>query len=213
MRAVLDPEAGLRTGRRLTHVFHMMWPNSERELLISDAAVNVHPDFKTKLDIVRNAVELAHLLGKSEPKVALLSATEEATDRVPSSVEAARLAAHFAHAPPELRCRIYGPLALDVAISVEAARLKEVADPVAGNADVLIVPNIETGNALFKMMVHFLHATAAGVVLGAAVPIMLTSRADPPEARLASAAVACLAAKRRQGRPAVPAESTALSYT
>lgn len=191
MQAVLDRRDGLRTGRRLTHVFHMSVPYSERELLITDAAVNVAPDLATKLDIVRNAVDLAHALGLERPRVALLSATEQPSDGIPSSREAAAVVRAFAERNEDLGCDIHGPLAFDNAVSPVAARLKGIDHPVAGHADVIVVPNIETGNALFKLMVHFMGATAAGIVLGASVPIVLTSRADPPEARLASAALAC----------------------
>ena len=189
MRAVLDKAGGLRTGRRLTHVFHMSVPYSEREMFITDAAVNVAPNLATKLDIVRNAVDLARALGWERPRVALLSATEQATDSMPSSLEAAAaMQALLEQGCPHFD--VYGPLAFDNAVSPAAARLKRIEHPVAGNADILVVPNIETGNALFKMMVAFMGATAAGIVLGASCPIILTSRADPPEARLASAALA-----------------------
>ncbi len=189
MRAVLDKREGLRTGRRMTHVFHMSVPYSTRELIISDAAINVAPDIEMKLDIVRNAVGLAHALGNPHPRVALLSATEEPSEKMPSSMEAAAVVRRLeAEGLPD--CDVYGPLAIDNAVSPVAARLKSIEHPVAGNADILVVPNIETGNALFKMMVYFIGATAAGIAVGATVPIVLTSRADPPEARVAAAALA-----------------------
>ena len=191
LRAVVDRETGLRCGRRLTHVFHMSLGGRFSPLLITDAAVNVAPDHATMRDIVLNAIDLARALGEAVPRVALLSATEDPTSSVPSSVAAAELAAELS---PETRAAIAGPLGIDCAVSPEAARIKHVAGPVAGRADVLVVPNIETGNALFKALVHFQGAIAAGIVLGAAAPIMLTSRADPPEARLVSAALARLAA-------------------
>ncbi|RKE69049.1 bifunctional enoyl-CoA hydratase/phosphate acetyltransferase [Pseudorhodoplanes sinuspersici] len=188
MRAVLHRYDGLRTNRRISHVFHMSVPYSQRELMITDAAVNVAPDLQTKLDIVLNASDLARALGHERPRVALLSATEQPSNGIPSSIEAAAVmklliknGCHF---------DVYGPLAFDNAVSPAAARLKGIDHPVAGNADILVVPNIETGNALFKMMVHFMGATAGGVVLGAAAPIVLTSRADPAEARLAATALA-----------------------
>lgn len=190
MRAVLDRRAGLRTGRRLTHVFHMSVPYSDRELMISDAAVNVAPDLATKLDIVRNAVGLAHALGQERPRVALLSATEQPSDSMPSSRAAVDVIRALAETDEGLRCDVFGPLAFDNAVSPAAARQKGIDNPVAGNADIIVVPNIETGNAIFKLMVYFMGATAAGIVLGASVPIVLTSRVDPPEARLASAALA-----------------------
>lgn len=191
MKALLDKKHGLRTGRRLSHVFHMTTPLREGALLISDGALNTHPDLETKKAILLNAVELAHALGLARPHVALLSATEEPTDRIPSSVEAAALRDW---ARENVRdAEVEGPLAFDLAVSPEAVRIKGITSPVAGRADVLIVPDIVSGNALFKMMVHFMGACAAGIVMGAKVPILLTSRADPPAARLASAALAAIA--------------------
>lgn len=192
MLGILRRDSGLRTARRLTHVFHMTVPGSGRTLLITDAAVNVSPDVNTRVQALKNAVDLAHSLGIAQPRVAILSATEEVTHKMPSSVEAADVAER---ARREVRdALIRGPLAFDNALSPAAAALKGIDDPVAGNADILVVPNIETGNALFKMMVYFMSACAAGVVLGAKVPAILTSRADPPEARLASAAIASILA-------------------
>ncbi|MGQ9368424.1 bifunctional enoyl-CoA hydratase/phosphate acetyltransferase [Azospirillum sp. ST 5-10] len=195
MTAALDRQHGLRAGRRFTHAFHMTVPGSGRELVITDAAVNIAPDLDTKRDIIRNAVDLCRLLGSERPRVALLSCTEEVTDRVPSSRDA-RLLTEWSAGGGAGEATVYGPLALDLALSAEAARIKGLDHPVAGRADVLVVPNIETGNALFKMMVHFMNATAAGVVLGARVPIVITSRADPPEARIAAAAIASVLARR-----------------
>lgn len=195
LRAVLDRASGLRRGRRLTHVFHMSLGGLFRPLLITDAAVNVAPDHATMRDIALNAVDLAHALGTAVPRVALLSATEEPSDAMPSSRRAAELGAELAGALAG-RAAVAGPLALDNAVSAAAAELKGIAGPVAGRADVLVVPGIETGNVLFKALVHFVGATAAGVVLGAAVPIMLTSRADSAESRLVSAALASLATAR-----------------
>jgi len=190
LRAVLNKDFGLRTDTRLSHIFHMTIPGDEKSLLISDAAINVAPDIKTHLHIARNAVSLAHGLGNKCPKVALLSASESVLDAMPSSGQAAEVA-RLAQA--EIRdAEFGGPFAFDNAISPKAAALKNITHPVAGNADILIVPNIETGNALFKMMVYFMSACAAGIVMGAKVPIVLTSRADPPEARLAAAAIAAI---------------------
>ena len=192
MMAMLNRDSGLRTGRRLTHVFHMTVPDQDKALLITDAAINIAPDLETKFGATRNAVHLAHCLGISKPRVAILSGTEEATDRMPSSLAAVALAER---ASEELDgALVYGPVAFDNAVSPEAARIKGIDHPVAGNADILVVPNIETGNALFKIMVYFMSACAAGIVLGAKVPAILTSRADPPEARLASAAIAAILA-------------------
>ena len=193
LHAVLNRRAGLRCGRRLTHVFHMSLGGNFEPILITDAAVNVAPDHATMRDIVLNAIGLARTLGDAVPRVALLSATEERTASVPSSVAASELAAEFAD---EDGAQIAGPLGFDNAVSERAARIKRITSPVAGRAGVLVVPNIETGNALFKALVHFQGATAAGLVLGASAPIMLTSRADPPLARLVSAGLARLAARR-----------------
>lgn len=190
MRAVLNKDFGLRTGKRLSHIFHMSVPGDDKSLLITDAAINVAPDVKTHVHITRNAVRVAHTLGISNPKVALLSASESVLEAMPSSGQAAEVAkiaqAEIAAAT------IGGPFAFDNALSPQAARVKGIDHPVAGKADILVVPNIETGNALFKMMVYFMSACAAGIVMGAKVPIVLTSRADPPEARLTAAAIAAI---------------------
>jgi phosphate acetyltransferase len=196
MRAVVDREQGLRCGQRLSHVFYMTAPHRSGALAITDAAVNVAPNVDQRLDIARNAVALFHALGKDTPKVAVLSATETPNPSMPSSLEAAEIAER-AGAGEIAGAEVAGPLALDVAISPQAAALKGVDNPVAGRADILLVPNIETGNALFKSMVYFMSATAAGLVLGARVPIILTSRADPPEARLAAAALAAILARHQ----------------
>jgi phosphate acetyltransferase len=192
MAAILDRDAGLRTGRRFSHVFHMTVPDSDGELMITDAAVNIAPDLDTKMQILLNAVDMARALGQATPRVAVLSGTEEATERMPSSMAAAELARRAEQAVPD--ALVYGPLAFDNAVSPAAAALKGIDHPVAGHADILLVPNIETGNALFKLMVYFMAACAAGIVLGAKVPIILTSRADPPAARLAATAIAALLA-------------------
>lgn len=197
MRAVVARETGLRTGRRLSHVFYMTAPGRAGAFTITDAAVNVAPDVEARLHITRNAVALHHALGEPQPKVAVLSATEHASAAMPSSLEAAEIVERAADEVDA--ALVEGPFALDIAISPQAAAVKGVDSKVAGKADILVVPNIETGNALFKAMVYFLSATAAGLVLGAKVPIVLTSRADPPEARLAAAALAAIIAGREQG--------------
>ncbi len=187
LRAVLNKEAGLRIGKRLSHVFHMSAPDSDRDFLISDAALNVAPDRTTMLDIVRNSVLTAQALGMSAPKVACLTASESVSTAMPLTEEAAWLAEQdFGSA------LVGGPFAFDNAVSEEAARIKGIDHPVAGQADVLVVPNIECGNILFKSMVYLRGATAAGLVLGAKVPVIVTSRADPPAARLASVALAAI---------------------
>ncbi len=193
MKAVVSRDLGLRTDRRLSHVFHMTIPGSERVLLITDGAVNVAPNVGTKLDIVNNAVGLAHVLGNAHPNVALLSGTESVISSMPSSVDAAEVVKR-ANNGEVSGAHVDGPFAFDNAVSPDAAKLKGVTGPVAGNADILVVPNIEMGNGLFKMMVYFMSGLAAGVVLGARVPIVLTSRADPPQARFAAAAIAAIAA-------------------
>jgi len=189
IRALLNKEHGLRTGERLSHLFHMSVPGSDRVLCITDAVVNVSPDTKTQLSILRGATDVMHALGNLKPKVALLSATEVVTQAMPSSMAAKELLAAMSDQDHQA-ADVFGPLAFDGAMSPEAAKIKGITHPVAGYADVLLVPNIETGNAIFKQLVYFNGATAAGVLMGAKVPVMLTSRADPPAARLASAALA-----------------------
>jgi phosphate acetyltransferase len=195
VRGILSRDSGLRTGRRLTHVFHMTVPDDDKALLITDAAINVAPDIETRLQAAANAVDLAIALGIESPKVAVLSASEEATETMPSTLDAAEITARAVSAIPN--ASVYGPLAFDNAVSPEAAALKGIDHPVAGHADILLVPTIETGNALFKIMVYFMSACAAGIVMGAKVPAILTSRADPPEARLAAAAIASILAQQR----------------
>ncbi len=194
MGAMLRREAGIRVGNRLSHVFHMTTPDSPRPFLISDGALNVAPDFKTMQAIVTNMVTLCHKIGMAHPRLALLSATEETLPQMPSSL-AAREVADWA-ATAGLGAEVEGPLAFDNAVSPEAAAIKGLsANPVAGQADGVIVPSIEVGNAVFKMMAYFMGACAAGVVMGGRIPIVITSRADPPAARLASAALATLVSR------------------
>ena len=191
MAALLSSATGIRqSGRRMTHCFHMSVPDSDRALIITDGAVNIAPDQQTKKAAILNAVALARSCGIDHPKVAILSATESALPQMPSSLDAAELT-KWAHDAVE-DAEVFGPLAFDNAVSDAAAQLKGIDHPVAGQADILLVPSIETGNALFKMMVYFMSACAAGVVVGGRIPIVLTSRADPPEARLASMALAKL---------------------
>lgn len=194
MAALLRKETGLRIGRRLSHIFHMSTPGGDRPLLITDAALNVAPDAKTRQAIAENLVGLCRALQMGRARIAVLSATEEKLAQMPSSIDAAELAdwAKAQNWPAEFA----GPLAFDNAVSPAAAAIKGLRDhPVAGRADALIVPTIEVGNALFKMMVYFMGACAAGVVVGGRIPIVLTSRADPPAARLASTALAAVAAR------------------
>jgi phosphate acetyltransferase len=191
LRAVINKHLGLRTGTRLSHVFHMSVANSDAAICITDAAINVQPSVAIKLDIARNVTKLMHAIGYQTPKIAVLSATEVATPAVPSSMDAAEIVAAASAGEVE-GALVGGPFAFDNAVSPTAAKLKKIDHPVAGNADVLLVPNIETGNALFKQMVYFMGAAAAGIVLGAKVPIILTSRADPAAARLAATALASI---------------------
>jgi phosphate acetyltransferase len=196
MRAALDKRFGLRTDRRLSHVFHMSMASHDKPFFITDGALNTHPDLETKKAILLNAIDLAHAVGLSMPHIALLSASEEPSKAIPSSIEAAELAAWAKETITG--AVVDGPLAFDIAVSADAARIKGVTAPVAGQTDILIVPDIVSGNALFKMMVHFMGACAAGIVLGAKVPILLTSRSDPPSARLASAALAVIFANQEK---------------
>ena len=190
MKSALNRDAGLRAGKRLVHIFHIGHP-SGGALTISDAAVNVSPNMETRQDATREVVRLLHLLGNDRPKVAFLSATESVIPSVPSSVEASELAAW---AKAEIADADFsGPLALDLILSPEAVATKKLMnDPVAGQADAIIVPDIVSGNAIFKSAVYMAGGCAAGIVMGAAVPILLTSRADPPAARMASAALAAI---------------------
>lgn len=192
MKSALNRAAGLRMGKRLVHIFHISHPDGGRPLLISDAAVNVSPDMQTRKDAIRAVVALSHVLGNSHPRVAMLSATETPIPSVPSSVEGRELA-DWARETLSQEGSFSGPLALDLILSPQAAAIKGLGDdPVAGYADAVIVPDIVSGNALFKSLVYLGAGCAAGIVMGAKVPILLTSRADPPAARLASAALAAI---------------------
>lgn len=191
MRAVVDKEHGLRTDQRMSHIFQMTFPGTERALYVTDAALNVAPNVAQRIDITRNAVVAMIKFGISTPKVAVLSALEIASPAVPSSMEAAEIA-ELAMSGSVENAIVEGPLSLDLAVSPEAVKVKGLKSNVAGQADLIVVPNIETGNTLFKTLVYFRSATAAGLVLGAKVPIVLTSRADPPEARLTSCALAMM---------------------
>ena len=194
MRAALARDAGLRTGARLVHIFHITHPSGTGSITISDAAVNVTPNIETRRDATRAVVNLLHTLGNPFPRVAFLSATESVLPAVPSSGEARELA-QWATANIE-NAAFSGPLALDLILSPDSATTKGMADdPVAGRADAIIVPDIVSGNAIFKSLVYLSGGCAAGIVMGASVPILLTSRADPPAARLASAALAAISRK------------------
>lgn len=190
IRAALDKTDGLRCGRRFTHVSHLTVPGNPKVLILTDPAINVLPDAPTRMDLVRNSVDMARAIGIARPKVAMLSAVEIVNPGMPSSVAAQETVEAFNASGEDLGFDIAGPFAFDNAISPEAARIKGVSNPVAGQADIIVSPNIETANAIGRIMVNFMSATLAGVVMGAKVPFVLTSRADPAEARLASIALA-----------------------
>ena len=196
MHEALKRKQGIRLKRRPSHAFYMTVPGHEHSICITDAVLNVLPRVKQKIEIIRNVTELMHALGNSKPRIALISGTEIATSEMPSSMDAIEIVKEAGNVALS-GAEIAGPMALDVAISKQAAMIKGVKNEVAGKADVLIVPNLEAGNMLFKQMVYSMSATAAGLVLGMKVPIMLTSRSDPPEARLASAALASIYSSHR----------------
>ena len=200
MAAVVPSATGLRTGRRISHVFVMDVPTYSRTLLITDAAINIAPGLKEKVDIVQNAIDLAQVLGVAEPKVAILAAVETVNPEMPSTLEAAALC-KMADRGQIAGGVLDGPLAFDNAISLQAARTKKIASPVAGQADILLVPDLEAGNILAKQLVYLAGAEGAGIVMGTRVPIVLTSRSDSVRTRLASTAVLALVAHaRRQGQ-------------
>jgi phosphate acetyltransferase len=191
MAAVVKRDTGLRTARRISHCFVMDVPAHDQALIITDAAVNIAPDLKGKVDITQNAIDLAHALGQDDVRVAILSAMESVNPDVPSTIEAAALC-KMADRGQITGAVLDGPLALDNAISPQAAAIKKISSPVAGRATVLVVPDLEAGNMLAKSLSFLADADAAGIVLGAKVPIILTSRADEETARLASCALAQL---------------------
>ena len=197
MGAAVSREHGIRTARRISHCFIMDVPGHADALVITDAAVNIAPTLEEKIDVVQNAIDLAHAIGLTEVRVAVLSAMETVNPKVPSTVEAAALC-KMADRGQITGALVDGPLALDNAISPEAAKIKKIDSPVAGRANVLVVPDLEAGNMLAKSLTFLAGADAAGIVLGAKVPIILTSRADSLIARLASCAVATLLAEARR---------------
>jgi phosphate acetyltransferase len=197
--AVTKRETGLRTGRRISHVFVMDVPTHPHTLFITDAAVNIAPDLLAKRDIIQNAIDLYAGLGLGVPKVAILSAVETVTPSIPSTIEAAALC-KMADRGQITGGELDGPLAFDNAISPEAARIKGIKSPVAGQAQILVVPDLEAGNMLAKNLTFLSGADAAGIVLGARVPIILTSRADNLRSRMASCAVAMLLAHNRRAQ-------------
>jgi phosphate acetyltransferase len=202
MAAVVKRDTGLRTARRVSHCFVMDVPGHDEALIITDAAVNIAPTLEEKADILQNAIDLAHALRIEEVRVAILSAMETVNPKVPSTVEAAALC-KMVDRHQITGALVDGPLALDNAIDLEAAKIKKIDSPVAGRANVLLVPDLEAGNMLAKSLSFLAGADAAGVVLGARVPIILTSRADSILTRLASCAVAALVAQARRENPKV----------
>jgi phosphate acetyltransferase len=202
MAAVVSRDAGLRTSRRISHCFILDVPGHDDPLVITDAAVNIAPTLQEKVDIVQNAIDLAHAMGAKEVRVALLSAVETVNPHIPSTIEAAALC-KMADRGQITGALVDGPLALDNAISPEAAKLKGISPVVAGHANVLVVPDLESGNMLAKSLSFLAGADAAGIVVGARVPIVLTSRADALLTRLASCAVAVLVAAARRTAAAI----------
>jgi len=198
MSAVVKSDGGLRTARRLSHCFVMDVPGHADPLIITDAAVNIVPSLAEKVDILQNAIDLAHALGFAEVRVAILSAVETVNPKMPSTIEAAALC-KMADRGQITGAILDGPLAFDNAISPEAAAIKHLTSPVAGRANVILVPDLEAGNMLAKSLTFLAQADAAGIVLGARVPIILTSRADSVQSRLASCAVASLIVASRRG--------------
>ena len=191
MKEVLKREFDLLGKTRLSHIWHMTIEKDDKPLIITDGALNVLPNIKTKMHILRNVINFSNRIGISRPKIAVLSATEEVLDSVPSSLDAAELTRLAKE--DNLEADVFGPLAFDNSISKKSAGIKGIKNIVAGEADVLLVPSVETGNALVKMMIYFMGACAAGVVVGGKVPVVITSRSDEAQARLASIAAALVA--------------------
>jgi phosphate acetyltransferase len=204
MRAVTSGTTGLRTARRISHVFLMDVPTHADVLFITDAAINIFPDLEAKRDIVQNAIDLFTQIGLGAPRVGILSAVETVTPKIPSTIDAAALC-KMADRGQITGGVLDGPLAFDNAISPEAAEIKGIRSPVAGRAQILVVPDLEAGNMLAKNLSFLAKADAAGIVLGARVPIVLTSRADSVRTRMASCAVAVLYADARRRTAVLPA--------
>ena len=196
MGAVVAHDTGIRTERRISHCFVMDVPGHENALIITDAAVNIVPTLDVKVDIVQNAIDLARTLGVETPKVGVLSAVETVNPKIPSTLDAAALS-KMAERGQIRNGLVDGPLAMDNAIDMNAARTKGIKSLVAGQADILVAPNLESGNMLAKELTFVAHAEAGGVVIGAKCPIILTSRSDDDKARLASCAIAALYAERK----------------
>ena len=191
LKAVLERRLNLIGKKRLSHVWHMTLDADDKPFIITDGVLNVLPKLEVKMHILRNAVNFANKIGIARPKVSVLSATEEILKSVPSSIEAQAITKRAKE--ENINADIFGPLAFDNSVSKKAAAIKKIKNEVAGSANILLVPNVETGNALVKMMIYFMGACAAGVVIGGKVPVVITSRADDSEARLASIAAAIVA--------------------
>jgi phosphate acetyltransferase len=191
MKAVLKRDLNLIGKKRLSHVWHMTLEKNDRPFIITDGALNVLPKLETKMHILKNSVDFAKRIGINRPKVSVLSATEEVLESIPSSTEANELTKRAKE--EVLEADVFGPMAFDNSVSENAAQIKGIKNAVAGKADILLVPNVEAGNGLVKMMIYFMGACAAGVVIGGKVPIVITSRADSAPARLASIAAAIVA--------------------
>ncbi len=191
MKEVLKREYNLLGKKRLSHIWHMTIDKKSSPLIITDGALNVLPNIKTKMHILKNVVDFANRIGIERPKVSILSATEEVLESVPSSIEAKEITKLAKE--ENIKADVFGPLAFDNSISKKSAAIKGIKNAVAGQADVLLVPSVETGNGLVKMMIYFMGACAAGVVIGGKVPVVITSRSDEAQARLASIAAAVVA--------------------
>jgi len=191
MKAVLKRNLNLIGKKRLSHVWHMTLDKDDKPFIITDGVVNVLPKLEVKMHILRNAVDFANKIGISKPKVAVLSATEEILESIPSSIDADKITKRAKE--ENINADVFGPLAFDNSVSKKSAVIKKIKNEVAGNADILLVPNVESGNALVKIMIYFMGACAAGVVLGGKAPVVITSRSDESEARLASIAAAVVA--------------------
>ena len=191
MKAVLKRDLNLIGKKRLSHVWHMTLQKNDKPFIITDGALNVLPKLETKMHILRNSVEFAKRIGISKPKVSVLSATEEVLDSMPSSLDAKELTKRAKE--EGINADVFGPMAFDNSVSEKAAQIKGIKNSVAGKTDILLVPNVEAGNGLVKMMIFFMGACAAGVVIGGKVPVVITSRADDTQARLASIAAAVVA--------------------
>jgi len=193
MKAYLKKDFGLIEGKRLSHIWHMTLSENDKPLFITDGALNVAPRIDVKMHILKNVIEFANQINISKPRVAILSGTEDPIESMPSSMEAKEIMERAIN--EKINAYVQGPLAFDNAVSPEAAAIKNISNEVAGKADILLVPNLETGNALSKIMVHFMGACAAGFIVGGKVPVVVTSRADSASSRLASIAASVIASQ------------------